>query len=88
MALAPNEKMPMVSHWHFLFLVVGWGQSNDGLKPAWLLASISFQLFSFPGLFPGFTIPTPVVMSGDVAVIAEAARHEAESLPPQEMFNA
>jgi hypothetical protein len=35
-------------------VLVGWGQLKDGLKPLWILDSLSMQFVLFPGLFPGF----------------------------------
>jgi hypothetical protein len=39
--------------------MVGWGQLKEGLKPAWMLGFLFLNVFSFPGLFPGFAFDTP-----------------------------
>ena len=39
--------------------MVGWGQLNDGLKPAWILGFNLSAFVLFPRLFPRFTFAIP-----------------------------
>jgi len=41
-------------------MVVGWGQLNDELQPAWMLRFQIFNFNLFPGLFPGLVFATPI----------------------------
>ena len=38
--------------------MVGWGQLNDVLKPAWINTFLFFKLVLFPRLFPRFGLDT------------------------------
>lgn len=45
----------------FSFVLVGWGQLKDALKPAWMLGFLLSHFNLFPGLFPGLVLDTPLL---------------------------
>jgi len=49
---------------------MGWGQLNDGWKPAWIAAFTFLKVFLFPDLFPGDALGTPVF-----SLFCQVARH-------------
>jgi hypothetical protein len=42
---------------------LGWGLLKEALKPLYSIISTNFNKQSFPGLFPGFALDTPILHS-------------------------